>query len=236
MPGRFGAGCATRPNGWKASWATGPRFSRRVAYKTGVRYRNRPSRWGSALMASNVHTKGQRLHKSQRVTFLSDGGDTVRELSRASVRNQSTFWIAPEPFMNTDADLLERLSRSELYCEFQHAFGTSTGLPLRLRPREFWHLAHRGQPHEQPFCALITQTDQGCAAYLQAEQRAVEAAQERPATVRCLLRLVVIPRVVVDRDAAQPKPEYPYAQPYDGIILLSGMPVWYLVQKRGWRC
>jgi hypothetical protein len=42
--------------------------------------------------------------------------------------------------MNADADtaLLERLGRSDLYRDFQQAFGAGTGLPLRLRPREFW--------------------------------------------------------------------------------------------------
>ncbi|HEY1476856.1 MAG TPA: helix-turn-helix domain-containing protein [Chthoniobacterales bacterium] len=89
----------------------------------------------------------------------------------------------------TDADLIQRLSRSDLYTEFKQAFAASTGLPLTLRPQEFWHLAHSSQPHENPFCAMITQTNRGCAACLEVEQRAVDAAQDRSATVHCFAGL-----------------------------------------------
>jgi AraC-like DNA-binding protein/ligand-binding sensor protein len=89
----------------------------------------------------------------------------------------------------TDADLIQRLGRSKLYTEFKQAFSASTGLPLTLRPQEFWQLAHNRQPHENPFCAMITQTNRGCAACLKVEQRAVDAAQDRAATVRCFAGL-----------------------------------------------
>jgi hypothetical protein len=48
--------------------------------------------------------------------------------------------------MNTDANLIQRLSRSKLFNEFKQAFCVCTGLPLTLRPEDFWKLAHRGQP------------------------------------------------------------------------------------------
>jgi len=91
--------------------------------------------------------------------------------------------------MNTDADLIQRLGRSKFYNEFKQAFGDSTGLPLTLRPLEFWQLAHRNQPHENPFCAMIAQTNRACAAYLETEQSAVDTARSGPATVRCFAEL-----------------------------------------------
>ena len=96
---------------------------------------------------------------------------------------------------NADVDMIQRLSRSNLYTEFKEAFGASVGLPLTLRPAEFWLLAHRSQPYENPFCAMIAQTNRGCAACLEAEQRAVDAAQDRSATVRCFadLRHTAVP-------------------------------------------
>jgi hypothetical protein len=36
--------------------------------------------------------------------------------------------------MNIDADLIKRLSRSQVYAEYQKAFGEATKLPLALRP------------------------------------------------------------------------------------------------------
>jgi len=91
--------------------------------------------------------------------------------------------------MNTEADLIQRLGRSNLYNEFKQAFCVSASLPLTLRPLEFWQLAHSSQPYENPFCALIAQTNRGCAAYLETEQRAVDAARSGPATVRCFAGL-----------------------------------------------
>jgi AraC-like DNA-binding protein/ligand-binding sensor protein len=91
--------------------------------------------------------------------------------------------------MNKDAYLIQRLDRSDLYKEFKSAFCTGTGLPLTLRAVNFWDLAHRGQPYENPFCALLAQTNRGCAACLETEQRAVDAANDRPATVRCFAGL-----------------------------------------------
>jgi AraC-like DNA-binding protein/ligand-binding sensor protein len=91
--------------------------------------------------------------------------------------------------MNKDGYLIQRLSRSDLYNEFRQAFRAGTCLPLTLRPVDFWGLAHRSQPHENPFWALIDQTNRGCAACLETEQHAVDAAQDRPATVRCFAGL-----------------------------------------------
>jgi AraC-like DNA-binding protein len=90
---------------------------------------------------------------------------------------------------NKDAYFIQRLARSELYSEFKQALGAGTGLPLTLRPMEFWQLAHRGQPDENPFCAMIARTNRGCAVCLEAEQCAVDEAQERSATVRCFAGL-----------------------------------------------
>ena len=52
--------------------------------------------------------------------------------------------------MNKDAYLIQRLGRSDLYNDFMQAFGAGTGLPLTLRPVNFWDLAHRSKPHENP--------------------------------------------------------------------------------------
>ena len=69
---------------------------------------------------------------------------------------------------NADVEMIQRLSRSNLYTEFKQAFGASVGLPLTLRPAEFRLLAHRSQAYENPFCAMIAQTNRGCATIRQA--------------------------------------------------------------------
>jgi AraC-like DNA-binding protein/ligand-binding sensor protein len=91
--------------------------------------------------------------------------------------------------MRADADLIERISRSEIYSEYEKAFGDSTELPLRLRPIEFWKLPHRNRPHENPFCALTAQTNRTCAACLEVQKQAADTAKEGPATVTCFAGL-----------------------------------------------
>jgi AraC-like DNA-binding protein/ligand-binding sensor protein len=106
--------------------------------------------------------------------------------------------------MNRDSDIIQRLGRSSLYTEFKQAFLAGTRLPLTLRPVVFWSLAHRAQPNENPFCALIAETGGGCSAYLEMEQRAIDAAQDGPATIRCFAGLchTAVPVKLGDRNVA----------------------------------
>jgi AraC-like DNA-binding protein len=91
--------------------------------------------------------------------------------------------------MRGDADLIQRLSRSEIYSDYERAFGESTELPLMLRPTEFWQLPHRNRAHENPFCALLAQTNRSCAGCLEVQQRAVDGAKDHPASVTCFAGL-----------------------------------------------
>jgi AraC-like DNA-binding protein/ligand-binding sensor protein len=91
--------------------------------------------------------------------------------------------------MRADADLVKRISRSEIYSEYEKAFGDSTELPLRLRPPEFWNLAHRNRRNENPFCALMAQSNRTCAACLKVQEQAADAAKDRPATITCFAGL-----------------------------------------------
>ena len=90
--------------------------------------------------------------------------------------------------MNTTI-LIQRLSRSALYADYQKAFGDATELPLTLRPLESWQLAHRHQANENPFRAMMAETNRTCAACLEIQQRAVEGAENGPATVTCFAGL-----------------------------------------------
>jgi AraC-like DNA-binding protein/ligand-binding sensor protein len=84
-----------------------------------------------------------------------------------------------------DADLIKRIGRSEIYLEYEKAFGASTELPLMLRPIEYWNLAHRNRPHENPFCALMAQSNRTCAYCLQLQQQASDASKDHAASVTC---------------------------------------------------
>jgi AraC-like DNA-binding protein/ligand-binding sensor protein len=91
--------------------------------------------------------------------------------------------------MRPDDDLIRRIGKSEMFSEYEAAFGDATGLPLAIRPTEFWNLPHRNRRNENPFCAMMAQSNRTCAACLEVQQRAVEAAKDRSATVTCFAGL-----------------------------------------------
>jgi AraC-like DNA-binding protein len=91
--------------------------------------------------------------------------------------------------MRHDADLIERINLSEIYSEYERAFEASTELPLRLRPIEFWKLPHQNRPHENPFCALLAQTNRTCASCLELQQKVVDGAANHPSTMTCFAGL-----------------------------------------------
>jgi AraC-like DNA-binding protein len=91
--------------------------------------------------------------------------------------------------MRVDDDLIRRIGKSEMFSEYQAAFEDVTGLPLSLRPTEFWNLPHRNRRNENPFCAMMAQSNRTCAACLEVQQQAVEAVKDRPATVTCFAGL-----------------------------------------------
>lgn len=86
-------------------------------------------------------------------------------------------------------NLIERLSRSQIYLEYEQAFSQTTGLPLALRSLEVWRLVHQGKKNQNPFCAMIGQNSRSCAACLQAQRQVVESPSSDPQTFVCFAGL-----------------------------------------------
>jgi AraC-like DNA-binding protein/ligand-binding sensor protein len=89
----------------------------------------------------------------------------------------------------TEPHLIEQLTKSEIYRDYERAFSEATGLPLALRPVENWKLAHHGKHHENPFCAMLAKCSQTCAACLETQQRNCDAASHEPRTTVCFAGL-----------------------------------------------
>jgi YesN/AraC family two-component response regulator len=81
--------------------------------------------------------------------------------------------------------LIEQLSRSQIYQDYEQAFSRSTGLPLKLRATEVWQMVHRGAGYENPFCAILSKHSRTCAACLQVQQKIVESPGTEPKSVTC---------------------------------------------------
>jgi len=84
---------------------------------------------------------------------------------------------------------VQRLRESQIFRDYEKAFRDTTGLPINLRPIEAFDLPHHGDPNESPFCVLMAQSNQTCAACLQLQKKVEEEAHLEPKTLKCFAGL-----------------------------------------------
>jgi AraC-like DNA-binding protein/ligand-binding sensor protein len=87
--------------------------------------------------------------------------------------------------MNANDSVVEKLTESTVYQDYEKAFSETTGLPMTLRPVESWQLPLRGKRNENPFCCLMAQKSRSCAACLQTQQKLAEGARHEACSVTC---------------------------------------------------
>jgi ligand-binding sensor protein len=81
--------------------------------------------------------------------------------------------------------LIETLTGSKIYQDYERAFSEATGLPVTLRAVESWQLPQHGKRFENPFCAMLSEKSRACAACLQVQQQLSETATSEPKTITC---------------------------------------------------
>jgi AraC-like DNA-binding protein len=81
--------------------------------------------------------------------------------------------------------LVEALSQSKVYQEYERAFSEATGLPVALRPAESWQLPFHGKRCESPYCSLVSEKSRVCASCLQMQERLAQAAAQEAHTAVC---------------------------------------------------
>ena len=77
------------------------------------------------------------------------------------------------------------LLRSRLFRDYESVFTKATGLPLALRPREYWQLEHHLKTNENRFCALLAEQPKTLAVCLQSHADIVEHTGTLPRTETC---------------------------------------------------
>ena len=100
-----------------------------------------------------------------------------------------------------DKKLLEALRQSKLYRDYERTFTEATGLPLALRPVEFFGLPFHGKKNENPFCAFLAERKSCCALCLQTQGRLNEARPDTAHSLQCPYGLTetVVPIVLGER-------------------------------------
>jgi AraC-like DNA-binding protein/ligand-binding sensor protein len=87
--------------------------------------------------------------------------------------------------MKAPLNLIDALAKTRVYQQYESAFSEATGLPLTLRPIEFWQMPHRGKTGESRFCAMLSTKSRACAYCLRVQQKLSENATDRPCTSVC---------------------------------------------------
>jgi len=86
---------------------------------------------------------------------------------------------------NSNKEMIDTLSRSRLFRDYESVFTKATGLPLALRPLEYWQLAHHGKTHENAFCAMLAEHPGTLAVCLEAHDSMIRHTGDIPHTVTC---------------------------------------------------
>jgi AraC-like DNA-binding protein/ligand-binding sensor protein len=86
---------------------------------------------------------------------------------------------------DSNKQLIDMLRRSRLFRDYESVFTKATGLPLALRPLEYWQLAHHGKKQENAFCAMLAENPATLAVCLQAHEEMIQHTGELPHTVTC---------------------------------------------------
>jgi len=89
---------------------------------------------------------------------------------------------------NNDKKLLEALAQSKVYRQYERTFIEATGLPLALRPVEFFGLPFHGKKNENGFCAFLAGKG-SCSLCLQTQGRCTSNPGEQPRSLQCAFGL-----------------------------------------------
>ena len=84
-----------------------------------------------------------------------------------------------------DSRLIAALRGSKLYRDYERTFSDATGLPLALRPVEFFGLPFHGKKNENEFCAFIADCKNSCSLCLQAQSSVARNPGKYPRSIQC---------------------------------------------------
>ena len=86
---------------------------------------------------------------------------------------------------SANKQLIDALLRSRLFRDYESVFTKATGLPLTLRPLEYWQLAHHGKKQENAFCAMLAERPATLGVCLEAHDSMIRHTGDIPNTVTC---------------------------------------------------
>lgn len=146
--------------------------------------------------------------------------------SRPAVHGARFQAVEPtEHETSEETNLVQALSQSKVFQEYERAFTEATGLPVALRPVETWQLPLHGKRHEGPWCALMAAKSRSCANCLQVQEQLAQNAAREPHTIVCGAGLceTMVPVLLGDRlvgylQTGQVFPKAPTARQFERTL------------------
>lgn len=93
------------------------------------------------------------------------------------------------PGLTHEGGVLTALSKSQVFRDYDRAFTGGTGLPLAMQAPDMLHLVRYTRKQQNPFCALMAQTNQSCAQCYALQCKLEQEAQLQPKTLKCFAGL-----------------------------------------------
>jgi AraC-like DNA-binding protein len=81
--------------------------------------------------------------------------------------------------------LIDMLRRSRLFRDYESVFTKATGLPLTLRPLEYWQHEHHNKTNENRFCRMLAERPATLSVCLQSHAEIVRHTGTTPRTETC---------------------------------------------------
>lgn len=86
---------------------------------------------------------------------------------------------------SANKQLIQMLLRSRLFRDYESVFSKATGMPLALRPLEYWQLEHHQKTNENRFCALLAERPATLAVCLRSHVEIIKHTGTAPRTETC---------------------------------------------------
>jgi AraC-like DNA-binding protein len=134
-------------------------------------------------------SRREALEPGDAISFTSDSVVVETPVKRETSFKSKNPFAAPGSGNGHGSNraLVEAMTNSKIYQDYEKAFSEATGLPVALRPVESWQLPHHGKRNENPFCQLMSQKSRACSACLQVQETLSQSATVDPQTVTCLV-------------------------------------------------
>ena len=132
-----------------------------------------------------TRANGAREARSRSTRGASASGRAGHRSRNLTQSKPTTFKARNNSGATSDRGLIEVLTNSKLFHDYERAFSEATGLPVALRAVESWQLPHHGHRNESPFCAIVLETSRACGSCLQVQEKLSAGAAQEPHTVAC---------------------------------------------------